>query len=233
MKKTLLTILVAGAACATSSHAATVLAKWTFETNTPADLNDSASGPTVAAEEGTGSFQGIHASAASDWTTPTGNGSANAYSVNTWAVGDYFGFTTSTTGYTDVTVSFAQVSSGTGPRDFELRYSTNGTSFTPFSTYTVLPNQAAAPGVGAWSSSTENTGYNYTFNLSAIDSIENLSTVYFRLVMVSTADATPPGTVATGGTSRVDNVTITAVPEPSTALLGLGSLGFLLRRRRA
>lgn len=233
MKKTLLTLLVAGTACATSAHAATVLAKWTFETNTPADLSNSTTGPTVAAEEGTGSFQGIHADSASDWTTPTGNGSANSYSVNTWGVGDYFGFTTSTTGYTDVTVSFAQVSSSTGPRDFELRYSTDGSSFTTFSTYTVLPNQAGAPGLGSWSSSTENTGYNYTFDLSAINSIENLSTVYFRLVQVSTADATPPGTVAAGGTSRVDNVTVTAIPEPTTALLGLGSIGLLLRRRRA
>src|SRR5262245_51144726 len=79
--------------CAASSASAGIIAQWTMESpTTPADSTDSATGPTVAASTGTGSLNGVHASAASDWTTPAGNGSAESYSVNTWAVNDYSQF---------------------------------------------------------------------------------------------------------------------------------------------
>jgi hypothetical protein len=58
--------------------------------------------------------------------------------------------------------------------------------------------------------------------------INDQANVYFRLVS---------GQTATGaGTGRVDNITITGVPEPSTyamlALAGAGFAGYVIRRRR-
>src|SRR5262245_41131408 len=70
------------------------IAVWTFEPEPflDADGLNLAAGPSVTPSTGTGSLSGLHASAATDWTTPTGNGSANAYSSNTWADGDYYQF---------------------------------------------------------------------------------------------------------------------------------------------
>ena len=80
-------ILAIALVCVSTHSFATVLSSWTFETNTPADLSNSVVGPPVLSEGGIylGTVTGLHASAASDWTTPAGNGSANSYSVNTWA----------------------------------------------------------------------------------------------------------------------------------------------------
>lgn len=223
----------------TSAQAQDILAKWTFEGTPPADLANSTVFPSsggIAANEGIFSAlslaSGFHASNASDWTTPAGNGSAESISANTWAVGDYFQFTTSTVGYEDLTLVWDQTSSGTGPRDFELQYSTDGTVFTPvpsFDPYVVQVN--GAPNVG-WNPTTSSSVYTLTADLSAIPALDNLSTVYFRFTMDSTVSANG-GVVATGGTSRVDNVTITAVPEPgSIAMALLGGSVLLARRRR-
>ena len=69
-----------------------------------------------------------------------------------------------------------------------------------------------------------------------MSALNNGSSVYFRLTDVSTTSING-GTVGTGGTDRIDNFTVTAdpVPEPSSVFLigGLGSLAFILVRRRA
>jgi PEP-CTERM motif len=208
-----------------------ILASWDFESpNTPADLTNATTGPTVSPTTGTGSLFGFHASAATDWTTPAGNISADSYSVNTWAVGDYFQFSTSTVGQSEITISFDQTGSGTGPRDFEIFYSTNGTTFTTTgATYAVLLN-GGAPNA-SWSPTTGGAAYSSFFDLSALTALDNQATVYFRLQQVTTV-STNAGVVATGGTSRIDNVVVTGVPEPATALLGaLGLLGLLRRHR--
>jgi MYXO-CTERM domain-containing protein len=86
------------------------------------------------------------------------------------------------------------------------------------------------------------TESNRSFNLAAITSLDNAGTVYFRIAQTS-ATSINGGTVATGGTSRIDNIVIsgtavvTDVPEPSTMILGGVALaGFggsrLLRRRQ-
>jgi hypothetical protein len=215
-----------------SSLEAQTLAKWTFETSPPADLANSAIISGILADVGTGTASGVHASAATDWSTPVGNGSANSLSANEWAVGDYFQFSLSTLGYQGITVGWAQTSSTTGPGEFKLAYQVNGGGFTDFLNYTVLPNSATAPGLGTWGSGTEILGYNYSVDLSALTVLDNVASVDFRLIMTTTADATPPGTVATTGTGRVDNFTVSVVPEPASAtLLGLGFAALLIRRR--
>lgn len=221
MIKTLLATAAVIAPLALPAHAVTVV-QWDFE-NPPADLNNSTTAPSVAASLGTGTAGGFHASSATDWSTPSGNGSANALSSNTWATGDYYQFSFSTTGYKDLVLSVDQISSSTGPTSFTLSYSTNGTSFTNFGTYSVLTTPS-------WSSATYNALHTYSFDLSSLTSLDNQASVFVRLV----SNVTP----AAGGTGRVDNFTVTMapVPEPGTTamlLAGLATLGFVARRRRS
>ena len=62
-----------------------------------------------------------------------------SFSSTAWSVGDYYQFQVSTLGDPNVALAWDQTSSTTGPRDFLLQYSTNGTTFTPFgSQYSVL-----------------------------------------------------------------------------------------------
>jgi predicted extracellular nuclease len=193
-----------------SALAANTIAQWNFESPNPADVTDAATYPNaIAPAVGTGNAAGVHAGAATDWSTPVGNGSADSFSSNTWAVGDYYQFTVSTVGYTDIQVLSDQTSSGTGPRDFKLAYSTDGTNFTDFgSTYAVLANAAPNP---VWNSTTSSSLYTTSRDLSAVTAIDDQANVYFRLIVTSTTSASG-GTVATGGTSRVDNFTVSGEP---------------------
>ena len=219
--------------CAIEQMEARVLlsiADWTFETSQPAGT-ESAIGP-FNPETGAGSASGLHASSATAYSSPAGNGSAHSFSSNTWAVGDYYQFEVSTAGFGSITMQYDQTSSTTGPGNFLLEYSTTGTtgSFTAIGTQTtVIPNSATSatvPGAGAWSSTgTENAAYTFTPNLSSVQSaISNQSTLYLRLVDNSTLTANdvatnPQGTtpVAASGTDRIDNVIIsgTALVLPS------------------
>lgn len=218
-----------------NSNGAAVITKWTFEKGLSfAVLNRTSF--SLSADIGTGTATGVHASAASDWTSPSGNGSAKSFSSNTWAINDYWQFSIATTGFEDILLNWSQTSSSDGPGEFKLAYQVNGGGFTDFLSYTVLPNQAAAPGLGDWSSGAEITGYNFSVDLTALSGLDNAASVDFRLIMRTTDDATPPGTVAATGNSRIDNFTVSGtamVPEPSTGLLGLIAAACLpLRRRR-
>jgi len=226
-------LLAAGVALCGVAQAATI-AKWTFETSLPL-LTDSSTIGSISAEVGTGTASGFHASSATDWSNPVGNNSAESFSVNTWAQDDYFQFTASTVGFSNITFSFDQTRSGTGPSAFKVAYSTNGTSFTdlPSGSYTVvnaLTFSDSTTGT-SWSSTRLATNTSYSFSLSAISVVNNASNVYVRLIQTATG-------VNTSGTSRVDNVEIagTAIPEPSTfaAILGgVALLGVAARRRRS
>ncbi len=208
---------------ATAARAQTVISQWTFEVNTPPDLTDSAMGPTVAADTGNGSATGLHASALTDWTTPVGNGSANSFSSNNWAVGDYYQFSLSTVGLSNIWVTFSSISSSTGPRDFSLQYSLTGVggTFTSFASYV-----NAAP---TWSATTYNPASQQQFDLSLVAGLNNNPDVVFRLVDTSTISV-GGGTVGTAGSSRVDDFYVSfggpiVVPEPATyMLLGFGVL---------
>ena len=226
------TVLVAGGVVllgALQGHAV-LIAKWNFEVNTPADAANSTTIGPIAADIGSGSASGVHASATSDWTTPAGNGSVNSLSVNTWTIGDYFQFQTSLSGYQNVTLFWEQTRSSTAPSSFKLQYSTDGSIFTDFggsfNPYSVVENGTV--GGGTWSSNPLNyrNGYSFSANLSSITTLNNDSSVFFRLTATS-AGSDP------AGASRVDDFTInadvkTVVPEASTWVAGLGlSLGML------
>lgn len=206
---------VAGAASATD------LALWTFEAIPAnagphtADAGVFAASSTALSNNTNGTFSNV-----------VGNGSARSWSSNTWDVGDYYQFTTSAVGYTNIVLSFDQTSSNTGPRDFAVLYSVDGGAFVSAGTYAVLAN--ATPN-NFWTSGTRFPEYTSTFNLAA----GNATSLIVRLQSTTTVSANG-GTVAAGGTTRVDNVLIEGViPTPGSVAL-FGAAGFAaLRRRRA
>lgn len=219
-------------AVASAAHAADTLAGWTFE-SLPTSPTPVTAGP-YNAESGTGSALGFHATT-STYSSPAGNGSAKSFSSNGWSVGDYYQFKASTVGYEKIGISFDQTGSATGPASFGLSYSTDGTNFTQFAKYTVLLN--GATGLLSWSPANGvQSGYHNSFDLSSVTALNGKSTVTFRLIDLSTTSING-GTVASGGTDRVDNVTITgtqAVPEPASMVaLGVGVAAMVRRRRSA
>jgi hypothetical protein len=145
-------------------------------------------------------------------------------SANNWAIGDYFQFQFSTLSFSNIAITWSQARSSTGATNFSLGYSTNGSSFTTYTNYTVLVS--ASP--NAWSSTSNNPIFILSYDLSSITAIDNQPDVYLRLV----SEQTPAGS----GTGRIDDITITGVPEPSTyamlALAGAGFAGYVVRRRR-
>jgi hypothetical protein len=125
--------------------------------------------------------------------------------------GNWIQFSVSTVSFTDLALSFAARSTGTGFTGIELSYSTDGTTFTSFSTYT---------------SPQDSVFHLATFDLSSVTAIDNQSSVTLRLTF--------SGATTTAGSTNLDNIQVTAVPEPATVLgglLGLAGLCFHQRRR--
>jgi hypothetical protein len=186
---------------------------WTFETSIPLTA-----GP-HAAEIGTGSASGVHAGAAT-YSSPAGNGSAHSFSSNTWVIGDYYQFTTSSVGSSDLAITWDETRSGTGPSAFEVQYSTDGSTYTAIPA--VLVPAYTVPSV-TWNASTPDaTGTSsFTRVLQSIPGLNNNATIGFRLVATGAAGGT-------AGTNRVDNFKVLDnVPEPCTAIL-IGMVGFAL-----
>ena len=189
------------------------------------DLANSSASPSVAASFGTGTASGLHVSADTDWSTPSGNGSSDSFSSNTWATGDYYQFSFATTGFNALSISFDQTRSGTGPDAFKVAYSVDGgANFVDQTTYTV--------GVVTWNGTTPNAASTFTFNLSGVSALNDQPAAIVRLISTVTPSA--------GGTNRVDNFivsgTVSAVPEPGTwamLLAGVAGVGFIARRRKA
>ncbi len=246
MLKTALCIAILTGAIATQASAQ-VIAQWNFEsltlpTSAPGSTPPTPTSGSYSADVGTGTVSASHAAATTAWSTPSGNGTAKSFSSTNWAVGDYYQFQVSTTGFTNINVGFMQTSSNTGPSSFTLQYSTNGTTFTDFITYSVPATTATPPQTIGWAPTSYKAASTIYFNLGGITTIENVPTVYFRLTD-SSAVSINGGTVATAGTGRVDQFTVSQgfvdiapVPEPGTVALvglGLGAVLFGVRRKRA
>ena len=225
-----LVAVVAATAVATSASAA-IVAGWTITTAFPTGAGNVPTGVTYtvgAANEGlqtTGSeLRSVHSLAAATYTSPTGNGSQYSFSSNNWSIGDFYEARLSTLGYSDISISWDQTRSSTGPATFELVMSTDGgANFTTLlASYTVLQSGGGgAP--GTWSSTTYNPIYSLNQAAAAAD---NQANVIFRFRSLATT--------AAAGSSRIDNVMIYSGPVPAPgaiALLGVAGLAGLRRRR--
>lgn len=213
MKTVASLVAIAGLAAGASAD---ILANWTFEVSVP-----TTAGPHVAEGgvfAGTSEATGFHILPGVVYSNPVGNGSVESFSSNFWSAGDYYQFTTSTLLYNNITVSWEQTRSSTGPATFDLEYSLNGTDF-----FTVV-NDYNVDQV-TWSSLAFTPGSSFgPFALPA--AADNQALVYIRM--------TSQVTVATGGTNRIDDVTVqgTLIPTPGAlALMGLGALVTGRRRR--
>jgi len=136
--------------------------------------------------------------------------SSHSLSANTWSVNDYWSFTTSTVGFTGVEVAFDQAGSNTGPGTFGLFYSINGGALTQSGANYTVP-------LSTWNTTTAAPGSQLFAGGGAFD---NATTITFELVDMNTVSVNG-GTVATGGTDRVDNFTVVGmpVPEPEVSLV--------------
>ncbi len=216
MGKTVLALSVAlvFALSASLSWASTTIADWTFETSQPATA-----GP-FSPEIGAGSATGSHAGS-TVYSSPVGNGSAHSFSSNNWAVGDYYQFRVSTLGLSGIWFMWDQISTLDGPGQFQLSYSTNGSTFTTYSGIVLNDNSPA------WNASTQTSADTIQYNLSSISALNNQATLYFRLTNYNTRSADGTGTTQPAGTSSIDNVVV-GTPEPTSLILaGLGFIGLI------
>jgi hypothetical protein len=197
---------------AAAAQAGTI-ATWTFETNPP-----TTAGP-LSPDVGAGTANAVLANLISV-TSPSGNGSEHSWNSRTWTIGDYYEFKVSTLGRSDITFTWDQTRSSSGPggsdpaaESFKVQYSTDGTNFTDGFNY-------AVPITGS-------TGANWTSqSLSGIPPLDNQADVYFRITAILASTST------TNAQNRVDNVSVTFVPEPaSTTLLLVAALIVGIRRR--
>jgi MYXO-CTERM domain-containing protein len=222
-------LLAAAVGLATSSAAsAAIVAGWTIATAVPAATTGSnyvyGAADTGDATAGS-SLSGFHALAATTWSSPSGNGSQYSLSSNNWSVGDYYQIAVSTTGFTDISLSFDQTRSSTGPSSFDVQMSTDGTNFTTIlAGYTVIQAGAAGSNTLAWSTA-NGVQSAFTTTVANIAGADNQATLFFRLVNLST--------VATGGTNRIDNIVVSSNPIPAPGAIALiGLAGLATRRRR-
>ena len=219
-----------------ASANAAVVVGWTINTAFPTGVGNVPTGteylpPNPAgaglAETGaniTGSqLRSVHASAAATYTAPAGNGSQFSFSSNNWAPGDFYEARFSTVGFTDISVSWDQARSATGPAAFKVMVSLDGgTNFSELLQYTVLQSGGGgAP--GTWTTGTPLAIYGNTLSLGA--SADNLS-----LVIVRFQNRESVASAATGS-NRIDNVFVNGIPSPA-AIAVLGLAGLVARRRR-
>ena len=204
-----LMFLVSFVPARTAQAATSIIAQWTFESpNTPAGATGAVYPNAIAPAIGSGNAGGVHTSPSTVWSTPAGNGSPASFSSNNWSLGNYYQFSSGTAGFTGISVAWDQTGSATGPRDFKLAYSTDGTNYTDFFTYS-LPNPAVS-----WSSSSTSLTTKFSSDLSSVTALDNQPNVYFRLIDNS-ATAIRGDTVQTGGTGRVDNFTVRGNGDPA------------------
>ena len=189
----------------------TGVAKWNYEAlgtlSTSGTVYNGAAA-TVGVNASGSSMKGNHASAASQWINSGGNGSLTSLSGNNWAIGDYYQFQTSTLGFSAVYVSLDQTGSNTGPRDFQFSYSLDGTNFTNVGSVYSLSNS------NAWSPTIYKPEHTRSFDLSSISGIAGQPVVYFRSTNTSTVSISN-AIVGTGGTSRVDNFSVSGTLCPA------------------
>src|SRR6187399_903349 len=109
---------------ASTASAQAVVTRFTFE-NGVNPVFAATYAPPLLAEFGTGAAGGTHASA-SDWGANFGYQSATSFQARNWATaGDYFQFTSDTTEFSNIWVTFAIGRTTQTTTQAMLQYSTN------------------------------------------------------------------------------------------------------------
>lgn len=170
-------------------EAAVPLALFTFEMSVPTSSGPHAveSGVVIGAV-----LRGAHGATSASYTNPIGNGSAESFSANNWAVGDRFEVALSTVGYAGLAVGWDQTRSNTGPSGFRLEWSANGTKFEVVTPYVV--------DAVSWSSSGSSSLASRFAPIRLPEAANDLDLLRIRLT----------ATIAGGAadTSRLDNVVV-------------------------
>ncbi len=169
--------------------------------------------PEAGIQTNSASASGFHVAPGTVYSAPAGNGSAKSLNANNWTTNDYFQIRFGMSGYHGLRLVFDQTGSSTGPAEFRILYSTDGSSFVSFTNYSVPKANNTAV---SWSSTSSNAASTVALNLSALAGLSNVAQVYLRILPRSTVSITN-GTVGTTGASRFDNVTVRAMPNiPNT-----------------
>ena len=209
-----------------SGGVVTNLARWNFDTLTTTTVGTSYGPlfPNEGVQTNLAELSGLHVTNTTSYTLPVGNGSPKSLNANNWTTNDYYQFKVSMAGYRSLKLRFDQTASSTGPAQFQVAYSTNGTSFITYTNYDVPKTNGTAV---AWSNSFSNAASTVSLDLSALTNLDNSADVYLRILPRSTVSMVG-STVGTNGTSRIDNVTIEATTtgapvDPKPVITSAGS----------
>jgi hypothetical protein len=228
-------IVAACAAGAALSADAALVAAWNFNQGL---TSGSQSAQTLAANHGIGTMT-------TNWNasnflvfTPTGTSAHNGLNAvagdldgndlglqngtvangTVLNAGRHLQFQINTLGVQDLVLSLAARRTATGMNTQSVSWATDGVNFTTVGAFTPAFNASAYTLA--------------TFDLSAVNAIENLSAAYIRITFTDPVPGSN-GSLSSGGNVRIDNLQFngTLIPTPgSLALLGLASLA--ARRRR-
>jgi hypothetical protein len=222
LHRSLALVAVAASALVTSASAQILVAGWNFN-DVSTFPGSPASALTVSSGSGLASTSWLNANV----TNFTGS-SINLIGLDTAGrdlslanggttgspanAGGWIQFQVSTLGQSGVSLSYAGRTTSTGMRDLVWSWSTDGSSFTPFQ---------SVDHVTLFTASTYGL---VNVNFSSVTALDNAPAVYLRGTFNTLLGQSNPS--ATGST-RLDNVQITVVPEPSSAALAVAG-GFLL-----
>lgn len=173
------------------SFSQTTLVSWNFsDSNATADGGTSPNLTKVISTNSTGAIS---------YPTSTSGTCGGGYILNSgWDNGansKYWTFGFVSTSYNTLSINHSHRSSGTGPRDFKVMYSVTSAS------------SGFLDVAGASYSVVGTTCTDFSFSLPA--DCDDLSNVWIRIIMTSNTSQAG-GTVASGGTNGLDNISITA-----------------------
>ena len=199
MKKfTLLVSIIMLFAFAKVGWGQTTLVSWNFDDqNAQADGGITGNATQLITTNSTGTI-----------SYPVGAGSSG-YAINNsgWDNGNgskYWQINFLTTGYNTIKVSSKQKGSNTGPRDFKIQYKIGDAgTWTDLDGATIITvlNDAFVSGVVA--------------NVTLPETCNEQTSVYLRWIMTSNISING-GTVASGGTDRIDDIIITGIANGTT-----------------
>lgn len=178
--------------------APTTLVGWNFPNNPDNSVADSGTSANAS--------RTISAIGTSSILFNTSGKTTNSAKATNWSQGDYWQIQFSTLGYSVLTLSSKQRSSSTGPKDFKVAYSLDGTSW----------NDVAG--------ATVQTADNYTLgvltNISLPAACDNQSIVYLNFITTSDT-AVNGGVIGSTGVSNIDDISVGGIDTIAPVIVGV------------